>query len=58
MVLIPSQKWTYIYDNWQQSWVDEAKASVQSLWDDYKLTIEPMSILDLELNSTKSGFEL
>jgi hypothetical protein len=58
MVLIPSQKWTYIYDNWQQSWVDEAKASVQLLWDgSYKPTIEPIHISDLELDSMKSGFE-
>jgi len=33
MVLIPSQKWTWIEDNWAPDWIITAKASVQDLWD-------------------------
>jgi hypothetical protein len=57
-VLIPSQKWTYIYDNWPKSWIEAAKASVQSLWDGlYKPAIVPISLSDLEPSDAKSGFE-
>jgi hypothetical protein len=31
MVLIPSQKWTWIEDNWAPNWIITAKASVQDL---------------------------
>ena len=57
-MLIPSQKWTYIYDNWPKSWIVAAKASVQLLWDEsYKPAIVPISISDLEPIDTQSGFE-
>ena len=57
-MLIPSQKWTYIYDNWPKSWIEAAKASVQLLWDEsYKPAIVPISISDLEPIDTQSGFE-
>jgi len=43
MVLIPSQKWTWIEDNWAPEWIVLAKASVQKFWDDqYKPAHQPV----------------
>jgi hypothetical protein len=43
MVLIPSQKWTWIEDNWEPDWIIAAKASVQDLWDSqYKPPYQPV----------------
>jgi hypothetical protein len=57
MVLIPSQKWTYIQENWPKSWVSMAKQSVQGLWEEYyKPIIEPMLISDLQPDSSNSSF--
>jgi hypothetical protein len=43
MVLIPSQKWTWIEDNWAPDWIIVAKASMQDLWDSqYKPAYQPV----------------
>jgi hypothetical protein len=37
MVMVPSQKWTWIEDNWENNWIKTAKKQVQELWDtEYK----------------------
>lgn len=37
MVMVPSQKWTWIEDNWENYWIKIAKKQVQELWDtEYK----------------------
>jgi hypothetical protein len=42
-VLIPSQKWTWIEDNWAPEWIVLAKASVQQFWDNqYKPAHQPV----------------
>lgn len=47
MILIPSQKWTWIEDNWPIEWIVLAKTSVQKFWDEkykpaYQLAIPPI----------------
>lgn len=32
MVLTPSQKWTWIEDNWEKEWISIAKAQLQEFW--------------------------
>jgi hypothetical protein len=32
MVLTPSQKWTWIEDNWEKEWISNAKAQLQEFW--------------------------
>jgi hypothetical protein len=43
MVLVPFQKWTWIEDNWESTWIVTAKASMQHFWDEqYKPTPQPV----------------
>ncbi len=36
IILDPTLKWKYIDDHWHPTWVENARESMQLLWDDYK----------------------
>ena len=59
MVLVPSQKWTWIEDNWAPDWIMTAKASVQDLWDSqYKPAYQPVVVPSIQHVEEKTEHQI
>jgi hypothetical protein len=44
MVLTPSQKWTWIEDNWEESWIIIAKSQMQEFWKSQYKPVQPVML--------------
>ena len=51
IVLHPSHKWPYTYENWKKEWVGPSKKLVATLWDEYK-PVEPLPLSEPQSTTT------
>jgi hypothetical protein len=55
IVLHPSHKWHYIYENWKKEWAESSKKLIMTLWNEYK-PVEPSLALSTVPSTTTNEF--
>lgn len=55
IVLHPSHKWHYIYENWKKEWAESSKKLIMTLWNEYK-PVEPSLPLSEVPSTTTNEF--